>query len=140
MLSGRKDFLPVEPQSGSLLPLSPRRTQGSPKTTPVPSVWPSPDMLPPPRRPLQAQEYRLRLKQLLPRLINSRGTCHFNPLPVSFLAALALPDLLPRVALLTLRFRVEKYAQHTFSTETERRKNSGSSQSLASLLRLTTTN
>ncbi len=24
---GRKDFLPVEPQSGSLLPLSPRRTQ-----------------------------------------------------------------------------------------------------------------
>ena len=41
------------------------------------------------------------------------------------------------VALLTLRFRLKKYAQHTFSTETERRKNSGSSQSLASLLRLT---
>src|SRR5258708_36150705 len=48
-----------------------------------------------------------------------------------------LPGLLPRVALLTLRFRFEKYAQHTFSTETERRKNSGSCQSLASLLRLT---
>src|SRR5260221_4023120 len=48
-----------------------------------------------------------------------------------------LPGLLPRVALLTLRFRFEKYAQHTFSTETERRKNSGSSRSLASLLRLT---
>jgi hypothetical protein len=42
-----------------------------------------------------------------------------------------------RGALLALRFRLEKYAQHTFSTETERRKNSGSSQSLASLLRLT---
>ena len=40
----------------------------------------------------------------------------------------ALPGLLPRVALLTLRFRLKKYAQHTFSTETERRKNSGSSQ------------
>jgi hypothetical protein len=40
--------------------------------------------------------------------------------PVSFLAALALPGLLPRVALLTLRFRLEKYAQHTFSAETER--------------------
>jgi hypothetical protein len=42
-----------------------------------------------------------------------------------------------RGALLALRFRLKKYAQHTFSTETERRKNSGSSQSLASLLRLT---
>ena len=30
-------------------------------------------------------------------------------------------------AQLALRFRLEKYAQHTFSTETERRKNSGSS-------------
>jgi hypothetical protein len=60
-----------------------------------------------------------------------------NPQPVSFLAALALPGLLLRVALLTLRFWFEKYAQHTFSTETERRKNSGSSQSFASLLRLT---
>src|SRR5258708_33950130 len=38
---------------GSLLPLSPRTNPGSPKTTPVPSVWPSPDLLPPPRRPLQ---------------------------------------------------------------------------------------
>jgi len=45
-----------------------------------------------------------------------------------------------RGALLALRFRLEKYAQHTFSTETERRKNSGSSQSLASLLRLKRTN
>src|SRR5258708_27427007 len=78
------------------------------------------------------------LNSCLPRLINSRGTCHFNPQPVSLeLAALALPGLLPRVALLTLRFRLEKYAQHTFSTETDRRKNSGSSQSLASLLPLT---
>jgi hypothetical protein len=42
-----------------------------------------------------------------------------------------------RGAQLALRFRLEKYAQHTFSTETERRKNSDSSQSLASLLRLT---
>ncbi len=33
---------------------------------------------------------------------------------VSFLAALSLPGLLPRVALLRLRFRLEKYAQHTF--------------------------
>jgi hypothetical protein len=77
------------------------------------------------------------LNGCLPRLINSRGTCHLNPQPVSFLAALALPGLVPRVALLALRFRFKKYAQHTFSTETERRKNSGSSQSLASLLRLT---
>src|SRR5258707_225270 len=73
----------------------------------------------------------------LPRPINSRGTCHFNPLPVSFLAALAPSVLLPRAAMLALRFRFKKYAQHTFSTKTERRKNSGSSQSIASLLRLT---
>ena len=45
--------------------LSPRRAQsvspssfsqahpGSPKTTPALSVWPSPDLVPPPRRPLQ---------------------------------------------------------------------------------------
>jgi hypothetical protein len=31
---GRKDFLPVEPKA-SLLPLSPRQTLGSPKTTPL---------------------------------------------------------------------------------------------------------
>src|SRR5260370_35630681 len=73
----------------------------------------------------------------LPRLITSRGPCHFNPPPVSFLAALAPSVLLPRAAMLALRFRFKKYAQHTFSTKTERRKNSGSSQSLASLLRLT---
>jgi hypothetical protein len=85
-----------------------------------------------------AQEYRLRLKQPAPTLSPSLGgPPYLNPQPVSFLAALALPGLLPRVALLTLRFRFKKYAQHTFSTETERRKNSGSSQSLASLLRLT---
>ena len=65
-------------------------------------------------------------------LFTAHGPLYLNPQPVSFLAALALPGLLPRVALLTLRFRLEKYAQHTFSTETERRKNSGSSQSLAS--------
>ena len=85
-----------------------------------------------------AQEYRLRLKQPAPALSPSLGgPLYLNPQPVSFLAALALPCLLPRVALLTLRFRFKKYAQHTFSTETERRENSGSSQSLASLLRLT---
>jgi hypothetical protein len=85
-----------------------------------------------------AQEYRLRLKQPAPTLSPSLGgPPYLNPQPVSFLAALALPGLLPRVALLTLRFRFKKYAQHTFSTETERRKNSGSSQSLTSLLRLT---
>src|SRR5260221_14548936 len=38
---------------GSLVPRSPRTNPGSPKTIPVPSVWPSPDLLPPPRRPLQ---------------------------------------------------------------------------------------
>src|SRR3984957_16315423 len=94
-------------------------------------------MLPPPRRPLQRKSAVCGLNSSLPRLVDSRGTCHFNPQPVSFLAAPALPGLLPRVALLTLRFRFEKYAQHSFSTETERRKNSGSSQNLASLLRLT---
>jgi len=84
-----------------------------------------------------AQEYRLRLKQPAPTLSpRLGGPLYLNPQPVSFLAALALPGLLPRVAPLTLRFRLEKYAQHT-STETGRRKNSGSSQSLASLLRLT---
>src|ERR1700756_82377 len=31
LLPGRKDFLPVEPKSGSLLPLSPRTNPGSPK-------------------------------------------------------------------------------------------------------------
>jgi hypothetical protein len=84
---------------------------------------------------------KLRLKQPAPTLSpNLGGPLYLNPQPVSFLAALALPGLLPRVALLALRFRFKKYAQHTFSTETERRKNSGSSQSLASLLRLKRTN
>jgi hypothetical protein len=44
----------------------------------------------------------------------SGGPLYSNPQPISFLAALALPCLLPRVALLALRFRLEKYAQHTF--------------------------
>jgi hypothetical protein len=63
-----------------------------------------------------AQEYRLRLNRLLPRLAYSRGTCQLilNPSRSS--------RLLPfqacfRGALLALRFRLEKYAQHTFSTE-----------------------
>jgi hypothetical protein len=73
----------------------------------------------------QAREYRLRLKKPAPTLSPSLGgPLYLNPQPVSFLATLALPGLLPRVALLALRFRLEKYAQHTFSTETERRKNS----------------
>ena len=103
------------------------------------SVWPSPELAQP-GEASPVQEYRLRLKQLpsascrparhLPfqsstRLV-PRGSCPSRPFF--------------RGALLALRFRLEKYAQHTFSTETERRKNSGSSQSLASLLRLTTTN
>jgi Domain of unknown function (DUF932) len=93
-------------------------------------------MLPAPRRPLQRKSTVCGLNSLHPAS-NRAGPLYLNPQPVSFLAALALPGLLPRVALLALRFRFEKYAQHTFSTETERRKNSGSSQSLASLLRLT---
>jgi hypothetical protein len=56
------------------------------------------------------------LKQPTPALWASLGgPLYLNPQPVSFLAALALPGLLPRVALLALRFRLEKYAQHTFS-------------------------
>jgi hypothetical protein len=84
-----------------------------------------------------AQEYRLRLK--LPSASHKLA----RHLPFQSSARLAtprllrFPGLLPRVAQLTLRFRLEKYAQHTFSTKTERRKNSGSSQSLASLLRFT---
>src|SRR5580704_12127807 len=65
-----------------------------------------------------AQEYRLRLKQLAPTLSpRLGGPLYLNPQPVSFLAALALPGLLPRVALLALRFRFKKYAQHTFATQ-----------------------
>src|SRR5260370_29859522 len=52
---GRKDFLPVEPQSC----LSFLFLLGTPKVRlrPLlfPSVWPSPDVLPPPRRPLSAR-------------------------------------------------------------------------------------
>ena len=80
------------------------------------------------------------LKRLPPRLVNLARHLPFKSSTPRIRGALALPGLLPRVALLTLRFRFEKYAQHTFSTETERRKNSDSSQSLARLLRLTTTN
>jgi Domain of unknown function (DUF932) len=62
-----------------------------------------------------AQEYRLRLKRRRPLSRQASGVPSISILnPVSFLAALALPGLLPRVALLTLRFRFEKYAQHTF--------------------------
>ena len=100
------------------------------------SVWLRQNLFAP-RRPLQRKSTVCGLNSCLPRLINSRGTYHLNPQPVSFLAALAPSVLLQRVALLALRFRLGKYAQHTFSTETECRKNSGSSQSLASLLRLT---
>src|SRR5258708_10284820 len=91
-------------------------------------------------RPAGALEAKITVWGLnsgIPRLKNPGGACHFNPLPVSFLAALAPSVLLPRAAMLALRFRFKKYAQHTFSTKTERRKNSGSSRSIASLLRLT---
>src|SRR6202008_4665154 len=125
--SGRKDFLPVEPQSGlsflfllgrtqvRLIPLLYQvsghrqicfRHRGGLSNARVPSA-------------AQTASF--------PVSLTSRGTCHLNPQPVSLeLAALALPGLLPRVALLALRFRLEKYAQDTFSTETECRRNSGS--------------
>jgi hypothetical protein len=125
---GRKDFLPVEspPQADlSFLFLLGRtqvrlrpllyqvsghrqicfRSRGGLSSARVPSAA----YKPPQHLPFQ---YSTRLVP--------RGSCAF-------------PGLLPRVALLTLRFRFEKYAKHTFSTKTERRKNSGSSQSLASL-------
>jgi hypothetical protein len=58
MLSaGRKDFLPVEPQSA----LSFLFLLGAPRfanTIPIPSVWLSPDLLPPPRMPLHRPETR----------------------------------------------------------------------------------
>src|ERR1700757_1581764 len=76
---GRKDFLPVEPQNRPLLPLSPRSNSGSPKTTPVPSVWLSPDLLPPPRRPLQRKSTVYGLNGLRAHfVINlSVGTCEY---------------------------------------------------------------
>jgi hypothetical protein len=46
------------------------------------------------------------------------GPLYLNPQPVSFLAALAFQAFF-RGALLTLRFRLEKYARHTFSTENQ---------------------
>ena len=91
-----KDFLPARASAAgrSLLPHSPRPHPGSPKTTPALSVWPSPDVLPPPRRPLEAQECRLRLKQLPFR---HGGPLYLNPQPVSLeLTALAPSGLLPR--------------------------------------------
>jgi hypothetical protein len=107
----------------SLLPLSPRRTQ----VRLIPLLYQVSG-----HRQIyfrhrgglsSARVYRLRLKQPAPTLSPSLGgPLYLNPQPVSFLAALALPGLLPRVALLALRFRFEKYAQHTFSTETEGRK------------------
>src|SRR5258706_4368132 len=81
-----------------------------------------------------AQEYRLRLKQPAPTLSPSLGgPLYLNPQPVSFLAALALPSLLPRVAPLSAR----KICPAYFFDRNRTSKNSGSSQSLASLLLLT---
>jgi hypothetical protein len=96
--SGRKDFLLVEPQKKrSLLPLSPRRTQFRLRPLLFPSVWPSPDVLPPPRRPFQRKSTVCGLNSWRPTLSPSLGgPLYLNPQPVSFLAALAPSDLLPR--------------------------------------------
>jgi hypothetical protein len=81
------------------------------------------------------------LKQPAPTLSPSLGgSRYFNPQPVSLLRGSCAFQAFFRGALLALRFRFEKYAQHTFSTKTERRKTSGSSQSLASLLAANRTN
>ena len=98
---------------GSLLPLSPRRTQ----VRLIPLLYQVSghrlDVLPPPRRPLQRKSTVRGLSGCLPRLINSRGTLYFNPQPVSANSRLlGFPGLLPRVALLAFRFRLKKYAQH----------------------------
>ena len=88
---------------GSLLPLSPRRTQVRLRPLLL-LVSGHRQRYFRPRGRLSGQEYRLRLKQpaptLSPRLV---GPLYLNPQPVSFLAAPALPGRLPRVALLTLR-------------------------------------
>jgi hypothetical protein len=49
---GEKTFSPSSPKAVSPSSFS-QAHPGSPKTTPVLSVWPSPDLLPPPRMPLQ---------------------------------------------------------------------------------------
>jgi hypothetical protein len=135
---GRKGFLPVEPQNGLSFLFLLRRTQVRPNTTPVPSVWPSPELLPPPRRPLQRKSTVLRLKQSAPTLSASLGgsplfksSTHLVPRG----SCPSMPSSAGRSASASLSAR--KICPAYFSTETERRKNSGSSQSLASLLRLT---
>src|ERR1700746_2087202 len=119
-----KRLSPRRAPKWSLLPLSPRRTQVRLRPLLLLSVWLSPELAQP-ARPLQRKSTVCGLNTRAPPLSPSLGgPLYLNPQPVSFLATLALPGLLPRVALLALRFRLEKYAQRTFSTETERRKNS----------------
>jgi len=90
-----------------------------------------------PRGGSPAQEYRLRLKQPAPTLSPSLGgPLYLNPQPPRPRGSCpSRPSSAGRSANASLSAR--KICPAYFSTETERRKNSGSSQSLASLLRLT---
>ena len=91
-----KRLSPRRAPKRSLLPLSPRSNPGSPKTTPVPSVWPSPGLLPPPRRPLQRKSTVCGLNGSPPRLINSRGTLPFKSSTPAFAGLLPFPAFYPR--------------------------------------------
>ena len=136
---GRKFFSPSSPKR-SLLPLSPRRTQvrlrpllfqvsghrqicfrprGGLSSARVPSAGGEKGGGGGRREGERGErgQRSISLNSCLPRLINSRGTCHFNPQPVSSPRGSCAFQAFFRGAQLTLGFRLEKYATAFFLFE-----------------------
>ena len=107
---------------GSLLPLSPGRTQVRLRPLLYQVSGPRQICFRRRRRP-SSQEYRLHLKQPAPR-VNRAGPLYLNPQPVSFLAA--LPGLLPRRSA-SASLSARKICPAYFFDRNRTSKNSGSS-------------
>src|ERR1700720_686814 len=106
-ISRKNDLLPVKPRDGSLLPLSPKRTQVRLKSL-LYLVWLTPESTPNPRTSF-GQECRLRLKRPAP---NAARRCppFKSSTPESFRGSCSC-GLFPWVAL--LRFAFGRRIWHT---------------------------
>jgi hypothetical protein len=125
-----KRLSPRRAPKRSLLPLSPRHTQGSPKTTPISKCLAIARCTSAPAEASPAQEYRLRLKQLPSASHKLARHLPFKSSTPASAGLLRFPCLSPRRSHWRSAFGSKNMQQHFFSFESgELQKNKKDSSS-----------